>query len=428
MTFLECIKMAFQSMKMNKMRSFLTMLGIIIGISSVITISTIGTTLKATISSSLYGMGTDTIDLYLSIKDYEKNSDYKITESDYITDEMLEGLVEKYPDDYELIDCEFLSECTSTTENNTYTHNVMGIQPGYMRYSRMRIIKGRGITTQDTQLKKSTAIVSEVFEKQYCPNGSIIGETISLNGDYNFSVTVVGVYRSKDKLRRYEGGEKDVSTVIYIPISFANKLQNKASNSYSYIEIQPNPGKNAEKLTQQAQKYFDKLYENNEFVKVEAFNYGEVTKIYIAIVDILSFAFSLIAAISLIVGGVGVMNIMLVSVVERTSEIGIRKALGAKSSAIKRQFVMEAIIICLIGGIIGIFLGLGASYLLGEIAKTIVNGMDPDVADTISIVTSPSIPAIIISVIVSILTGVIFGSSPAKRAAKMNPIDALRFE
>ena len=89
---------------------------------------------------------------------------------------------------------------------------------------------------------------------------------------------------------------------------------------------------------------------------------------------------------------------------------------------------MEAIIICLIGGIIGIFLGLGASYLLGEIAKTIVNGMDPDVADTISIVTSPSIPAIIISVIVSILTGVIFGSSPAKRAAKMNPIDALRFE
>ena len=122
------------------------------------------------------------------------------------------------------------------------------------------------------------------------------------------------------------------------------------------------------------------------------------------------------------------MNIMLVSVVERTSEIGIRKALGAKSSAIKRQFVMEAIIICLIGGIIGIFLGLGASYLLGEIAKTIVNGMDPDVADTISIVTSPSIPAIIISVIVSILTGVIFGSSPAKRAAKMNPIDALRFE
>jgi putative ABC transport system permease protein len=122
------------------------------------------------------------------------------------------------------------------------------------------------------------------------------------------------------------------------------------------------------------------------------------------------------------------MNIMLVSVVERTSEIGIRKALGAKTSDIKKQFITEAVIICSTGGIIGIILGLVESYLLGYIAKIVLNQVAADVADYIHITVNPSIAAIIISVVVAVLTGVIFGSSPAKRAAKMNPIDALRFE
>ena len=203
MTFLECIKMAFKSMKMNKMRSFLTMLGIIIGISSVITISTIGSTLKKTISTSLYGMGMDTIDLIVGLKDYEKNGDYQITQKDMITDEMLEGLIEKYPDDYELISSDTLDESEVIAENETFNLTTIGIQPGYLKYSRMKLAKGRGITNQDINKIRTTAIVSEVFEKQYCPNGSIIGETISLNGNYNFSVTVVGVYKDKKNLMQY---------------------------------------------------------------------------------------------------------------------------------------------------------------------------------------------------------------------------------
>ena len=145
-------------------------------------------------------------------------------------------------------------------------------------------------------------------------------------------------------------------------------------------------------------------------------------------INIVTVIISVIAALSLIVGGVGVMNIMLVSVTERTREIGIRKALGAKKKTIKGQFVTEAIIICLIGGIIGILVGLLNGELVAIIANKIV-ASQPDYADLLgNVKVSPPVGGIIISLIFSTLTGVFFGLYPASKAAKMNPIDALRYD
>ncbi len=429
MTFFECIKMAFSSMRMNKMRSFLTMLGIIIGISSVITISSIGSTIKKTVSSSMYGFGMGTIDLSLDYRDDENSDIIKITENDFITYEMLEGLLEEYPGDYELVASDYLDVCeTINDDNEALVIDVLGIQPGYMDYVMKKMVKGRSITTRDVKETKHTAVVSEVFELQYGNGESLIGKTISLNGTYNFEVTVVGVYSDKKTLQKYNLGEKNISTTILTPYSLVGKLKGNQITKFGFVELQPNLEADPYTLVAQAQRYFDRVYEQNENIRIDVFYYGEVTKSLTVVIDILAIAFSLIAAISLIVGGVGVMNIMLVSVIERTSEIGIRKALGAKTKSIKRQFITESVIICLIGGTIGIVFGLVSTYTLGFISKYLLNTLAADVAESITLETTPSILAIIISVICSILIGVIFGSSPAKRAAKMNPIDALRFE
>jgi putative ABC transport system permease protein len=146
------------------------------------------------------------------------------------------------------------------------------------------------------------------------------------------------------------------------------------------------------------------------------------------VLGIITIAISVIAAISLIVGGVGVMNIMLVSIVERTKEIGIRKALGAQNSSIRLQFVTESIIICLIGGIIGIITGILNGVIIGKAASVLVEQIYTDYKDLITVSVSPSLSAIIIAVVFSMLTGIFFGYYPANKAAKMNPIDALRYE
>ncbi|MBR7083723.1 MAG: FtsX-like permease family protein, partial [Oscillospiraceae bacterium] len=181
-------------------------------------------------------------------------------------------------------------------------------------------------------------------------------------------------------------------------------------------------------LQETLQEFFAEQYKEKPYMEIEVQSMQTYMDMINTVINVVTIAISIIAAISLIVGGVGVMNIMLVSITERTKEIGVRKALGAQNSAIRMQFVVEAILLCLIGGIIGIILGILGGVLIGYVAEILVSQFYSEYAELFTITIQPSIPAIIIAVAFSILTGVFFGYYPANKAAKMNPIDALRYD
>lgn len=170
------------------------------------------------------------------------------------------------------------------------------------------------------------------------------------------------------------------------------------------------------------------VYNTNENFRLNCYDMDSELGNMESVLNVLTIAISVIAAISLIVGGVGVMNIMLVSVVERTREIGIRKALGAKNRSIRRQFLMEAVVICFTGGIIGIASGIINGFLLARVAATFLVNSQTGLGSFLRITVAPSVPAIVISAVFSVLIGMIFGYYPAKRAAAMQPVEALRYE
>lgn len=225
--------------------------------------------------------------------------------------------------------------------------------------------------------------------------------------------------------------EREWVTPILVPYTYVAET-NKANgmeNQLQSFQVMAKDGEDATKLSQDMAAYFDtKYFSDTGNFELQSYDMASELGQIDQVLNVLTIAISVIAAISLIVGGVGVMNIMLVSVVERTREIGIRKALGAKNKSIRRQFMTEAVVICLMGGVIGILIGVLNGFILAQVAGVLVTNYQPDLSGMLNITVSPSISAIVISVVFSMLIGIIFGYYPAKRAANMSPIDALRYE
>ena len=222
--------------------------------------------------------------------------------------------------------------------------------------------------------------------------------------------------------------EKDRVTELMIPLQTCFKLQGTDQTGYDYFNLLLTPLADVEQATVDIQNYFDEISAHNEDYSIYTYNMQSDMGMINTVLNVITVAVSGIAAISLIVGGVGVMNIMLVSITERTREIGVRMALGAKRRTIKMQFVIEAIVLCLIGGIIGVLIGVGIGALLGAVAGTIIQSMYAEYSSYIILSVHPSAQAIMLSLFCSMLTGVFFGYYPANKASKMEVIDALRYE
>lgn len=438
MGFFESIKLAFSSLASNKMRSLLTMLGIIIGISSVITITTIGNSIQQTLSKTFDQFGMNYFYVMLTTRPTEDDDEdrvFSIDDDDRITEEMLDELMEKYPNQYKIAMSEQYANGESVNFKNEYINTrLCAATDGYFEQGKIKITEGRNLSQRDSKEKKHTAVVSDIFVKQYFKeNENPIGKTVTftINSGETQNFTIVGVYEySESKMGKFEAGtkEKDKVTPVFVPMGTVYKLIGNTEPVYDYVVIMWNTEMGMDSAEKNLTEFFNQKYEHNKDWTVYIENEQSIVNMINNVLNVITIAISVIAAISLIVGGVGVMNIMLVSIIERTKEIGIRKALGAQNSSIRLQFVIEAIIICLIGGIIGIIFGILNGVIIGNIVSYLVNNIYTDYMDIIMISISPSVPAILISVIFSMLTGVFFGYYPANKAAKMNPIDALRYD
>lgn len=439
--FFENLKEAIVSIFSNKMRSMLTMLGIIIGISSVITITTIGSTIKRTLSATLNSLGGNSLSVYVSPIYPETDEEWETwvykepEEEDYIKPEMVAELLETYPQYFKgIVRSQTLCYGQIKESSTKYANvGVMGVSAGYLDYMKLEKAYGRFITAEDDEKCKNVCIIADTMASYYFKTEDPLGKTVEVeSSDGNvYSLVVVGIYKYSEAVFGKPDTsvpQKDRDTTVYIPVNTVGKMTNKLQNGYQDFNLEMQPTADSKVCADVAKEFFDEKYQSNDSFQVSVYNMASDIKIIDIVINVITVAISGIAAISLIVGGVGVMNIMLVSITERTREIGVRMALGAKRKTIRLQFVIEAIVLCLIGGMIGILFGIGCGMAIGKIAQLIVTSMYAEYAALIVISVQPSLVAILLSLFFSMLTGVFFGYYPANKASKMEVIDALRYE
>jgi putative ABC transport system permease protein len=418
--FRENLIQALESLRSNKMRSFLTMLGIIIGIASVIAIITVGNSLSSSITTEMQRLGANNFMVIVREKDNRfsmSGSGSVAKDEDLISEDMLEIFQEYYGDQVQAISLSESSASGQVKDGRLYANvSVSGVNSGYMPVNDIKMISGRFINERDVAGRKSVAVVSDKLVKNiFGENADPLGQEIKLYDSGGIKTfMIVGVYEHMDSamFMAYSSlSEKDIRTAMYVPVTLVK--QEKSMNNYSTVTIMSKPGIDADKFEKEIKNFFNKFYERNPKWEVTALSMSSQIEIASSIMGTVSTAVAVIAAISLLVGGIGVMNIMLVSVTERTREIGIRKALGAKNFHVRMQFITEAMIISLIGGVIGLILGL----LMGSLGSTLIEA-EPVFA----------FPTIIATIIFSMAIGIFFGYYPASKAAQLDPIDALRYE
>lgn len=408
----ENIRIAVFSIKTNMMRSLLTMLGIIIGVASVIAIITLGTGGRDYIIGMINDLGSNAISIMVNgtVAD----------DSDYITEADIEAI--KKLDNVQYCSAYGYSfGAVQTVDYQGYVFTIAGNQD-IMAINKMTTKYGRAWTKTEYEQCKNVCVVSILTAKQMFGRENCVGETFNYTvNDQTVSLKVIGVVDMTENgmmstddmeaMMESSGMSSDMSMgLISMPSSLNSKL-NGSVDKYMQIYIMAyedsdleNTGESALNIVKTRHGSFD----DSIYTMTVMATYIDLLD---SVISIFTTFIAAVSAISLIVGGIGVMNIMLVSVTERTREIGIRKALGAKTKTIMFQFLTESVILCLIGGIIGLLLGSG-----GALA----------VAAYLDIPIKVKLSTVAIAVGFSSAIGIFFGIYPAKRAAEMTPIEALR--
>lgn len=430
MQIFENIQLALTSLVANKMRSILTMLGIIIGIGSVIAIVTIGDSMTGAMNAEMAGFGARNVTINVQPKDnmaeitdedgnidWDRYEQKTATSDDYLTDAMLKDYEARFKDVLDVLSInETVGSGKATNGRLHASVNVSGCSPDRQKLDGLTMLAGRYIERQDVDAIRSVAVVSSEFVTKCfgnkTKNDDVLGKafTVPVNGkDLRFYI--IGVYKYvKPDSQFMMGG--DTETTVYVPYTSAKRLMQLPAG-YSNVTVRSKKEADSSEFLTNTSAYFASYYTHNKDFTAAANSMENMMKSMNKMLGSVKLGISAVAAISLLVGGIGVMNIMMVSVTERTREIGIRMALGAKSRVILLQFIVEAIIICLIGGLIGVGIGVA----LGSIG-----------AQMLKYAARPSVIAILVAVSFSMAIGVFFGYYPASKASKLDPIEALRYE
>ncbi|EGF3616357.1 FtsX-like permease family protein [Listeria monocytogenes] len=402
MNVLQSMKMAWKQLKASKLRSFLTMLGIIIGVASVILLVSLGNGVTQEVDDQMGDLGSNLI----TVVNSSVNPNDKYTYDEVMKYQNIDGVKSVSP--------ELSGQVNATFDYKSSSNKVIGTNDQYKAARSLEMKEGRFLLPIDTEYGQKVAVIGSTVASDLFGFGDPIGETIRLNG---MPYKVVGVL--KEKGASMMGSSDDQ---IFIPISSAQRLLKDTNVRTIYVET-----KSAEDVdfvvntleSRLAIKFGDEKEQEKNASSAQmgpsyqVINQQEILNAFNTISTTLTTALGAIAAISLVVGGIGIMNIMLVSVSERTREIGIRKALGAKKRAILLQFLIESIVISVCGGVIGIIIGVSGALIFGSIA---------------GISSGITAGTIIFSFVFSLCIGVIFGIAPANKASKLRPIDALRSE
>lgn len=394
----QCFLMAFKSLKTSKMRSFLTMLGIIIGVAAVIVIMSLGNGMTTYMNESFESMGTTQISVNISGRGSSRTVD---------VDDMYE-LFDENRDVFTYMSptVNVMMAQVRGSDNEIYTPSITGVSEDYLDIKTYNLENGRNISYVDIANYSKVCVVG-AFYNYVVYGGNAVGNTIKINGD---RYTIIGTVEEQDDKTDEDG----LDNFIYVPYSSGAKFLSRMSdiNSFTFV------AKDQDTVSEGMDIIKNRLY--STFKNEDYYNVSSLTEILDVMNEMMStmvFVLAAIAAISLLVGGIGIMNIMLVSVTERTREIGIRKALGAKGKHIRMQFVIEAATTSALGGLIGILSGMGIASVITTIIQ---QSMDMKAIPTTS--------SILISFGISVGIGILFGYLPANKAAKLNPIDALHHE
>lgn len=390
MKFSQAWKLALKSILGSKMRSFLTMLGMIIGVASVITLLGLVTGVTNYLVDSFADMGTNMVTVSIFSTDTRKVDVEDVYAFAKEHDDIFIGVTPN-------VSANYIVKNGSTS----MTTSVIGVGEDYMEINALELSSGRFIHYADIANRYDACVIGTYVADELFDGKVKLGDTIKISGKI---FKIVGI--QEEQADSEEGGKDDR---IYIPYSTATRLsQTSDISSYTFATTDTDYSEQAKDLLDD---YLYGIMKNEELYQVNSMT--ELLDMINQMTAMLSAVLGGIAGISLLVAGIGIMNIMLVSVVERTKEIGIRKSLGAKKRDIMSQFVIEAITISTTGGIIGIIIGSIATNALGK---------------AFGIEAAPTAGAILLAFGVSAGIGICFGYMPANKAAKLNPIDALRSE